>query len=460
MSALNELPTLVGKLTPPDMSVSDEAGEISNAQVVAYEMRHTLAWRDRWMLFDDGVWTDRLADAFVHAVVQRTLLAANPKKSGRAAASVERLMRPLLSIADDQWDAQPNLCGLPDGRVLNLDTATTTKSKPENLITMSLGAAPEKGDPETWFWFLRQALPSDGDNLLEAVRLWLRGALYGRKDPRDEFLFLSGASRTGKSTFAETILGVAGDYGWGLDAANLVGTANDHPQWKLSMRGKRFVMIAELPGRRLKATELNRITSGDTMSGRLMNRNDTQFKLQASVLAHSNHQLRTDNKGVMKRVVPIAMNRPPAEPDRTLKDEKLPAELGRILRWIVTAPKELPKWPAFVHEEREEFAFDNDAVEQWLESGFVTIDKNAEAPSLDALASFNTFLDGNNRRPWSQADLTHELGTKGYGKKRRRVSGKPTLHYVGFSLGAGRSFNGSVEPHAEEEAETEQPMPF
>ena len=196
------------------------------------------------------------------------------------------------------------------------------------------------------------------------------------------------------------------------------------------------------------------------MAARGMHKEDEPIKLTLSALMHSNHPLKTENVGVMRRIVPVAMNRPPAEPDLELKTRKLPAEAGKILGWIATAERVVPTWPAVIHDARRDFVFDSDPVERWLRSGAVELDEDAETLAAEALRMFNEFMAAEGRKPWSQADLTHKLRTKGFGKFKRRIGGKQPVCYKGLSLAGGAPVSAEANGFDGYEEAEAPPIPF
>ena len=124
--------------------------------------------------------------------------------------------------SEEPWDADPELCGLPNDRVLDLKNGVAWDATEHDPISRRLGAVPESGNPDRWLQFLHETVPAHDE---DAVIAWLRrwcGYLLTGYAREEKFLFLSGPGGNGKGTLIKTLQKIMGTYSLVVSERGLV----------------------------------------------------------------------------------------------------------------------------------------------------------------------------------------------------------------------------------------------
>ena len=287
-----------------------------------------------------GLWRLDTNGAALRKIIRASMDAALKMTRGSAVAGVETLMRYGSSTDfDGGWNADPETCGLPRDRVLDLKSGETRPGSRHDRITLRLGASPESGTPERWLAFLNESLPVDGraENVA-FIQRWCGLTLTGH-NREHRFLMLLGSGGNGKSTFLNVLETIMGDYYVGLPPDALFGNMPTHRQWLARVANARCVAVAEPePGSKWRAGELKELTGGGTMTANFMRRNSFDFQSVAKliVLANDAPRLNRVDHAFRRRLLLMPFTRVPAKTDvdKQLGD-KLKAEAGQILSWMI-----------------------------------------------------------------------------------------------------------------------------
>ena len=284
----------------------------------------------------------------------------------RARLAVETV-EPAFAIDSDQWDADPHLAGLPNGRALDLQTGEVVDAG-DTFITRRLSVVPEDGQPTAWLSFLGEtfSLTGETDRVIAWLRWWLRHSLSG--DCRDEsFVYLFGPRGTGKSCLYETWQHVAGEYAATVPGERFTSDRGAHRQWLANLAGARVVILNELPERgRWQTPDLNALVSGEPITANFMHQGDFTFRSQAHVVVIGNHRPRVSaQSGFWRRLRLLECRHVPSAPDDGLK-ERLRAEAGRILRWVLDGPEAQPTKPAGMDANARTYMEEADHFAAWL----------------------------------------------------------------------------------------------
>jgi putative DNA primase/helicase len=109
-----------------------------------------------------------------------------------------------IVVRRDHWDADLDLIGTPNG-IVNLVTGELVDPEPDYFITRSVSVDPHlAAECPRWLSFLNQLTNGDAE--------WAGYSLTG-ETKEQKLVFIHGPGGTGKSTFANIILRIAGDYG-------------------------------------------------------------------------------------------------------------------------------------------------------------------------------------------------------------------------------------------------------
>ena len=396
---------------------------------------------DTWQEWNGGYWEDaglRLTlDVGQHIArtisrfpkVQPSTWLKNSVHNGVVALS--------RAFAVEEFDPYPHLLGLPWLEVLDCQTGEQKELLKEHRITKTLSdrITRPKGDrttPTQWEPFVWESLSAydedDREQIARFLQEWAGTALAG--DCRDElFPFLYGQPGTGKGTFAETLLAIFGGYGATVSGSRVTGQFQQHLQWLAGLKGKRFVLIPELPpGGKWDTESLQKLVSGEMIEANLMRSNSIQFRSQAHVLATGNHRpTARASAGIWRRLRMIQFQYKPPRPNKQLKQQFL-GELDVVYLW---AQQGLNRWlangqsiktPGVLDKDTEEYKTAADSTLQFIEERLV-IDPEAYT-AIDSL--YRVFTDwwkqGNEgKAPPSKKALGHDLEDLGYKSDRQRV---------------------------------------
>ena len=229
--------------------------------------------------------------------------------------SEERVLVP--SVSD--WDAEGFIAGLPVtagiGRLVDLRTGEIVLDARTRRVSRSLGAAYDDspggdlkllwetaalGGPGRWFYKYVRDL--EGQMGAENIRLLQRAAgasLYGRRGvsgDTDAVFVLKGPARSGKSTFAECLLKIAGQYGKAQNHNLLFGDKGNPEFTDAAIFGYRVMTLSEPPmSAPLNTTKLKQLSGGDSITGRLPYGRE-EISLHPGVLAVADDQPRAGGR--------------------------------------------------------------------------------------------------------------------------------------------------------------------
>ena len=240
-----------------------------------------------------------------------------------------------------EWDTQP-LIGMPDGAALNTTTGRIVVNDLNHYISRYLPdtISTDSNEPsKRWRDFVLESLSHYGDSDKLAIHDYLQqyvgSALSG--DCRDEaMVFLYGPPGTGKSTFAETLLQCFGEYGATIAGERVAKEHSQHLQWLAGLRGKRLVVITELPERgKWQTSVMDQLISGEMIEANRMRADSINFRSQAHILATGNHRPSAKaSAGIWRRLRIIQFQNVPDKPDKGLKAE-FQGELPFIFNWAL-----------------------------------------------------------------------------------------------------------------------------
>jgi putative DNA primase/helicase len=198
------------------------------------------------------------------------------------------------------------------------------------------GAARSSG---RWNEFLDRFIPDP--ELRDWVQRITGYSLLGHNRSR-HIVALVGETSTGKSTFAEVIRRVLGDYGRVMTASVLRDNPDDRARPDLlSVFGSRIMVADEVGGtKRLHADQIKRITGAVPISARGMRSNE-YISLEASftpwIVGNSIPTIEDSDSGVERRLLPVPFDHQiaRAEEDLDFTEELLAEGAPAILAWAV-----------------------------------------------------------------------------------------------------------------------------
>ena len=205
--------------------------------------------------------SDELRDAHEQKAIAR----------GIRTLEVVKEMEPLLADLG-AWDADPELVGTPDQRVLDLRNGVIRAATPEDRISRRLGFVPDTSQKATrWLRFLDQTVPVDDKGASIAfLQRWCGYTLTGY-NREHKFLFLLDNGGNGKGTFRDVFATVMGEYYRGLPTDAIFGRFPQHRQWMARLDGARCAAVSEpSPGDRWRVGDLKDLTGGGQVTANFM----------------------------------------------------------------------------------------------------------------------------------------------------------------------------------------------
>ena len=369
--------------TPAGGSAVVTEGNTADAFTLAHadQLRfdHT---RGKWSLWDGTRWKreeTKLAYRWAHAEARRLARGKGVNiavRAGKAAfaAGVERLAQAgeAFAVTHEVWDRDPWLLGTPDG-VIDLRTGETREARPEDYITRLTAVAPAASeDCPLWLAFLNEATAGDA-GMIGFLQRWFGYCLTGITREH-ALVFIHGDGGNGKGVAMNTIFGIMGDHATNAAMDTFVVTRGDKHTTDLAMLdGARMVMASEVEeGQTWAEARIKAITGGDSITARFMRQDNFTFVPRFKLTISGNHKpaLKGVDNSTRRRFNIVPFNHRPAAPDVELP-EKLKAEWGAILRWMINGCLEWQRSglgaPAAVAVATNDYFEAQDYFGRWLE---------------------------------------------------------------------------------------------
>ena len=351
------------------------------------------------------------------------------KSAHRATAAIfsdlqtdERILVP----SANNWDAEGWITGLPVvsgvGRLVDLRTGEIVLDARTRRVSKSLGAQYEDGVAGSFKhlwdlgcegrggkWFVKYIRDLETMMGADSVRLLQRAAgasLYGRAGvdgDTDAVFVLKGPPRSGKSTFAEMLLKVSGQYGKAQNHNLLFGDRGNPEFSDAAIFGYRVMTLSEPPMHAdLNTTKLKQLSGGDSITGRLpYGREEISFTPECSLWLMTNHALEIADEAVWRRMKFFQFSHSWEGADempalRTALTQD-PSELRLALAWMIEGAKawnregwgDTSTWAEITAEEKSKHS----VVERWLtDSVAITRSAADEFSHADMMASFTMWL--------------------------------------------------------------------
>jgi P4 family phage/plasmid primase-like protien len=426
-----------------------------------YPWAKWLVWTgSRWALDDSGM-VHRLVKETVKSIYieaaeapdeDRKRLARHAAKSESANAikAMLELARSEVPVSPEDLDAHPHLLNVQNGTV-DLRAGELREPRREDLLTKIAAADYRPDTPAPTFEaFMERVQPS------ASVRTFIqRAAGYSATgDTSEQCIVINhGAGANGKSTYHEAVTAALGDYATRAPTDMLMARRfNGVPNDVARLKGARFVAAAETEeGRRLDETRIKDLTGQDTVSARYMRGEWFDFTPTHKLHLSTNHkpEIRGTDHAIWRRIrlVPWNVTVPPEEQDKKLP-EKLRAELGGVLAWIVAGAlewhREGLRAPEEVRKATGEYRATMDLLAAFLREE--TAAKEGESTTATALYdAYKEWCVETGERPETQRRFGERLKERGY-EKQRITSGADKGKYQYLDIILLRSKHGIGEP--------------
>lgn len=219
----------------------------------------------------------------------------------KAAETDPRVLR-----AVDTWDRNPYLFGVANG-VVDLRTGALQVVQRNMWIGLYSGlvyvpgAVKRKVCPE--FWDFIDFITGGDEEYAHYLQVAAGYSLTGSMREKGIY-FCPGPGNTGKTTFADMMRGVAGDYAQVIDSRliNLAERSGNIETSTLPLIGARIAVAADIPTVDFNADFMKKLSGGDMLTGRAMRQNQISFVSPAKLWIFSNHYPSIRDKQLMERI--------------------------------------------------------------------------------------------------------------------------------------------------------------
>src|SRR5215204_3503495 len=350
--------------------------------------------------------------------------------------------RPYLAVGMEELDCDPWLVNCQNG-TLDLRTGRLKDHNPSDRITKIVPVDYDPDAPAPRFKrFLKEALMDDA--LIKFVKRYSGYTLTGIT--RERLLaILYGFGKNGKTTLAELLRDVMGDYATNTDTETLLmkryqGVGND----VAALKGARFVSAAEVEqGRRLAESKVKQLTGRDTVTARFLFGEPFNFTPEFKLW------LSTNNKPVIQgtddaiwdriRLIPFTQRFDGERQDPKLP-EKLRNELAGVLAWMVEGCLEWQEHglgePETVREATDQYRAEMDTLAAFIEDRCV-VREGIVAPATPLYKQYQMWCDDAGEKPETQKMFGMRLRERGFtSDKIKRGPHKDRKGWFGIGLRA------------------------
>jgi putative DNA primase/helicase len=465
-AASPELARLVSEDPDTDFLLKESPDDEGNAQCVhkLYSASFAYCPAYGWLYYNGRFWQKEAAEAAVERAIVDTLIrrreaavwarkediVSAAKPSARNVMNCRSLLRSLVVVPVSEFDKVPDYINCNNG-VLDLRTGELTAHSPSQYFTYCIPVDYDQSvGCEEWEEFLLSVVdggPEVVNFLQEAVGYTLTG------HTREECLFfIHGPARSGKGTFAETLLEMLGRKPMATQADFHTFTrsrANDANSADLAtLKTCRFVVASE-SGRSqwLNAAKIKQLTGGDDVFCALKYRDHFSYRPQYKIWLFSNHPPKVDvtDDAAWYRIRLIEFPHSHAgREDKLLKERmKAPRMLQQVLAWAVVGAM---RWyrrgglgleiPQRVKEVTEQARDRIDYVQQWIENCVIRLgNSDAFVPNEDLYPSYKEWCEDQGVTPKGNGSLTQALKSKGYrAGETKKIHGKTHRGCFGIGL--------------------------
>ncbi|MDZ7801653.1 MAG: phage/plasmid primase, P4 family [Trueperaceae bacterium] len=345
----------------------------------------------------------------------------------------------------DALDAEAWMLNVENG-MLDLRTG---RLHPHDRNALFTRVAPVRFEPDAEHPALHALLDVLGqDDRAEYLRSVAGQALTGRGAKRA--YVWTGPSGTVKSTTADALAAVLGAYAVSVEPSTLVVGRHGEVAGRaradlIALRGRRFVVSAELPnGGRLDSELVKRITGQDPITARApYARTGVTFTPGHTLVMHSNHEPQVDwsDDGMRKRLVTVPFAVKPSNPVKRVRMQlKHDADArAAVLAWAVVgsmawhrAGEQDPEAPEIVRQRTAKFWREQDPFAPWAEER-LDFDGDSFTPTEDL---------GRNYQDWAYENGEHRQSTKSLGRWLQANSHRYGIEKVRHGKAGTRGWKG------------------
>lgn len=360
--------------------------------------------------------------------------------SSRTVRGVESLARALerVSLPAALFDRDPWALNTPGGLV-DLRLGSVRPAVREDYCTRCTAVALDGvGDHPTFDRFLEEVTCGDAE-LVDWLQVFFGMMLTGDTSLHVLPMFI-GSGRNGKSTLADLVLRIMGDYAAKIPSSVLMTDrhGNRHPTEIAQLMGIRMAVASEVDqGSFWDEAKLKELTGDDTLTARFMRGDFFSFRRTHRFLVLGNYrpQVKAVDPAIRGRLrlVPFRADFSGRE-DRTLP-ERLWSEAPAILTWMVNGAQawadrqRLPSCKS-IEVETGEYFESQSTVDNWIELELDQSDPQARTQSGALYRAYRAWKESRGEYPLSQTTWGQTMA------RRFRKVVSNGVWYVGVSLRA------------------------
>lgn len=265
-------------------------------------------------------------------------------KRMRSAKSIDNMLRLARSSAmkgADTFDSNPLIFNCKNG-VYDMTTGLLREHSYTDYCTNVAGVEYNKDAvAPKWNAFLDKILPKDVQEYLQqCVGMAAVGKVY-----EEAMIFMIGGGSNGKSTIANILSAVFGDYAITLQPDIITATKDGKtPPDFAEVRGKRLVFLSETEeGDRLSTKALKRLSSNERQSARRLYSQPESFDPSHTVFYSTNHKPRigSNDNGTWRRIknIPFEYSFSADEKITNFAEQVINEEGSGVFAWCMEGAK-------------------------------------------------------------------------------------------------------------------------
>jgi putative DNA primase/helicase len=371
-----------------------------------------------WRRYEEGIWPTT-SETSVKAEIAGIIEGAKPegvKPTASILASVTELTRIKVYVADEKWDADPDILVCKNG-ALRISTRELGDHRPGYRATSAVPYEYDpKAEPAIWRYFLENTVPATAPFLQEFA-----GYALTTEMGHELAVWLFGPPGSGKST---CIAGLAAMLG---HRAGILGLADlERSRFTLAdLPGKTLVVASEQPSSYLASTNtLNAIISGEPIQVERKYHDPFTVIPKAKVCWAMNELPRVAdaNSGLFRRVKVVTFPELPEDQRDPQIKRHIELEGAGILNWALEGLQRLKERgyfevPAGVADATKQFREHNDVPALFVEDRCIK-EPNAEVQAAKLYREYRYWCEENGHRPQSSTRLADDWRRLGFERKR------------------------------------------
>ncbi len=292
-------------------------------------------------------------------------------------------------------------------------------------------------EDDTWEEFLLAVMNDDEEMYNYLLRI-IAYTMLGRPKHNVMFLLYGPSTRNGKSTTANALLDLFGDYGITIQPQTLAKQSNRNSSGPSSdiarIKGSRYINVAELPNNLdLDAAKIKKYVGGDPITARYLHKEFFSFVNQGVFFMHTNHLPNVDDPTLFTsgRVIIIPFDARFTEGKgnvdygmlKKLKREKAKSAFFNELLTTMEENKDInPKLeqPSRVKAMTKKYVRDADPFQYFIDTN-IREELGDWVPTAKIAERYNAWASKKDYHSLSTKAVTDELKKRGYHRKRKNI---------------------------------------